>query len=172
MISWQRMIYILSLAVVEATPAALLLVVVAISGAWGLMIFAVLAGALADWLAAAWLPVKRQQPALLGIAFLLALWMIKGQVGGGYSLLSGWDMALGALFSLRNPQSWSAYLLLLIVLYAFRRGTRLLDHDSLSIRKFFARGAVALLLILGISFIGMVRPDEARITVTTIMLLT
>ena len=172
MISWQRMIYILSLAVVEATPAALLLVVVATSGVWGLMIFAVLAGALADWLAAAWLPVKRQQPALLGIAFLLALWMIKGQVGGGYSLLSGWDMAFGALFSLRNPQSWSAYLLLLIVLYAFRRGTRLLDHDSLSIRKFFARGAFALLLILGISFIGMVRPDETRITVTTIMLLT
>ncbi|HEY3228272.1 MAG TPA: DUF4129 domain-containing protein [Roseiflexaceae bacterium] len=172
MISWQRMIYILSLAVVEATPVALLLLVVATSGAWGLMILAVLAGALADWLAAAWLPIKRQQPALLGIALLLALWMIKGQVGGGYGLLSGWDMALGALFSLRNPQSWTAYLLLLIVLYAFRRGTRLLDHDSLSIRKFFARGAVALLLILGISFIGMVRPDEARITLTTVMLLT
>jgi len=172
MISWQRMIYILSLALVEATPAALLLVVVGASGAWGVVIFAVLAGALADWLAATWLPVKRQQPALLGIAFLLALWMIKGQVGGGYGLLSGWDMALGALFSLRNSQSWSAYLLLLIVLYAFRRGTRLLDHDSLSIRKFFARGAVALLLILGISFIGAIRPDEARITLTTIMLLT
>ena len=48
MISWQRTIYYLGLALVEATPAALLLTLAG-ADAWGALIGVVLLGALADW---------------------------------------------------------------------------------------------------------------------------
>jgi uncharacterized protein DUF4129 len=171
MITWQRLLYILCLAVVEATPAALPLVLAGAPGTWGLLIVVVLAGALADWLAAGWLPVERQQPALLGAALLFAAWAIKVVVGGGGGLLSGWDQAFGALFSLTNARGGLAYLTLLICLYAFRRGTRLLDHDSISLRGLFARASVALILILGFVSLATLQPNDARLTLTTIMLL-
>src|SRR5690242_9676193 len=108
MISWQRLIYSLCLAIVEATPAALPLVLVGVPGAWGLVILVVLAGVLADELAANWLAVERQQPVLLGAAFVVAAWAIKIAVGGG--LLSGWGAAFSALFSLTNARGGLAYL--------------------------------------------------------------
>src|SRR5258705_552108 len=48
MLSWQRSIYYLGLALVEATPVALLLTIAG-GDAWGLLIGVVLLGALADW---------------------------------------------------------------------------------------------------------------------------
>jgi hypothetical protein len=171
MTSWQRLIYILCLAVVEATPAALPLVLVGAPGAWGMLIFVVLAGVLADWLAAGWLPVERQRPALLAVGVVLAAWAIKVAVGAGVGLLSGWGAAVGALFSLAGPKSTTAYMTLLISLYAFRRGTRLLDHDSISLRRLFARASVVLLLILGIAGLSSLRPGDIRLTLTTVMLL-
>jgi hypothetical protein len=172
MTSWQRLVYILCLAIVEATPAALLLMLTGATGAWGLLVFVVLVGALADWLAAGWLPVERQRPALLAAGLLLAVWSIKVAVGAGVGLLSGWETALGALFSLAGPTSTIAYLTLLMTLYAFRRGTQLLDHDSISLRRLFARGSVSLLMILGIAALSSLRPNDIRLTLTTMMLLT
>jgi Domain of unknown function (DUF4129) len=172
MTSWQRLIYILCLALVEATPAALPLALAGAPGAWGMLIFIVLAGALADWLAAGWLPVERQRPALLAAGLMLAAWSIKVAVGAGAGLLSGWEAAFGALFSLTSPNGGKAYLTLLIALYAFRRGTRLLDHDSISLRRLFARASVGLLLILGIVGLAVLRPSDVRLTLTTVMLLT
>jgi hypothetical protein len=164
MISWQRSFYILCLAVVEATPAALPLALAGVPGAWGLLVFLVLAGALADWLAAGWLPAARQQPALLGAGLIGAAWAAKVAAGGGAGPLSGW----GALLSF----SGLAYLTLLIALYAFRRGTRLLDHDTISLRRLFARASVGLIIILGIGFIAAGRLDDARVALITAMLLT
>jgi Domain of unknown function (DUF4129) len=172
MASWQRLVYILALAVVEATPAALPLVAFGAHSAWGVLILVVLAGALADWLATGWLKVERQRPALLGAGLLAALWMVKGQAGGGYGLLAGWGTAFSALFSLGGASLGLAYLTLLIALYAFRRGTRLLGHDSISLRRFFARAVVGLILVLTFTAIGTFRENEARITLTTVMLLT
>jgi hypothetical protein len=172
MTSWQRLVYILCLAIVEATPAALLLMLIGATGAWGLLIFVVLAGALADRLASGWLAVERQQPALLATGVFVAAWSIKVAIGAGIGLLSGWGAALGALFSLAGPNSTKAYLTLLIALYVFRRGTRLLDHDSISLRRLFARASVGLLLILGIVALSAMRPNDIRLTLTTVMLLT
>src|SRR5215471_6782511 len=125
MTSWQRLIYIVCLAIIEATPAALPLVLVGAPNAWGMLIFIALAGALADWLAAGWLPVEQQRPALLAVGLVFAAWGIKVAVGAGMGLLSGWSAAFGALFSLTGSKSTTAYLALLIALYVFRRGTRL-----------------------------------------------
>jgi hypothetical protein len=172
MTSWQRLVYILALATVEATPAALPLVLAGGRGAWGLLILVVLAGALADWLVAGWLKVERQRPALLGAGLLVALWLAKVQVGAGYSLLTGWDAVPGALFSLRSTHAGLGYLTLLIALYAFRRGTRLLDHDSISLRSFFARAVFALLAVLGFAALSTLSENQARVTLTTVMLLT
>ena len=152
MISWQRLAYILGMAVVETTPLAVVLLFTGGSGIWLLLLGIVLAGALADWIVQRWLPVERQRPALLVTAFLVALWAIKGQVGGDYGLLSSWDLALGALFSLRGEHSGLAYLLLLATIYTFWRGTRLLGHDKASLRTFFTRATIALMLIIGFGF--------------------
>jgi hypothetical protein len=132
---------------------ALLLIFSGTRGAWGLTAGIVLAGTLADWLVQLWLPVERQRPALLGAALLVVLWAIKGQVGGGFGLLAGWGLALSVLFSPGGERAGLAYMLLLVGLYAFWRGTRLLDHDSVSLRNLFARSAVALMVILGLGFL-------------------
>lgn len=171
MISWQRALYFLGLVVVEATPIALLLLLLGGHGTWALLIGIVLAGTLVDWLAQRWLPVERQRQALLGAALLLALWVIKGQVGGGYGLLAGWGRALGALFGFGDRQVGLAYLLLLITLYAFWRGTRLPDHDSISLRGLFARSSFALIVILGIGFLTFTGANDALVTSATVMVL-
>jgi hypothetical protein len=172
MTSWQRLIYILCLVIVEGTPAALPLVLFSVPGAWGLLVFVVMAAALADWLVAGWLPVERQRPALLAIGLILAAWAIKVAVGAGAGLLSGWGTAFGALFALAGSNSTKAYVTLLIALYTFWRGTRLLDHDSISLRRLFARASVGLLLIVGFSALSSLRPGDIRLTLTTTMLLT
>jgi hypothetical protein len=171
MISWQRLVFMLCLVVVEATPAAMPLVLLGMPGAWALIGFVVLLGALADWLAAIWLPVERQQPALLAIGVALALWAAKVAAGGGGGPFSGWGTLFGAMFSTVGSGGL-AYLTLLISLYMFRRGTRVLDHDSISLRRLFARASVGLLLIMGIGLLGMGQPGDMRITLITVMLLT
>ena len=63
MLSWQRTIYYLGLALVEATPAALLLTLAG-ADAWSMLIGIVLLGALADWIVLRRLPPERQTLAL------------------------------------------------------------------------------------------------------------
>ena len=75
MLSWQRIIYYLGLALVESTPAALLLTSAG-ADAWGVLIGVVLLGALADWIVLRRLPPERQTLALAAGGLLCALWAL------------------------------------------------------------------------------------------------
>jgi hypothetical protein len=171
MISWQRLIFMLCLTVVEATPAAMPLALLGLPGAWLLVALVVLAGALADWLVAIWLPVERQQPALIAVGLATGLWAAKIAADGGFGLVAGWGTLVSALFS-TTGRGGMAYLTFLIGLYMFRRGTHMLEHDSISLRRLFARASVGLLLILSIGLLGATQPNDARVTLITVMLLT
>ncbi len=167
MITWQRLLFILGLAVVEATPAALLLTIAG-GSAWSLLVGLVLVAALAGWLAQGWLTPRQQRPALLLIGTLLALWVVKGQAVGDYSL-SGWDQALNALFSLEHPRNAFAYLTLLCSLYSFWRGSLLPAHDSFTLRQMFGRVAAGLLILLGLG--SLVLSSEAALLAATLQVL-
>src|SRR5215210_3580985 len=149
MMNWQRLIYYLGLALVEATPAALLLTL-ASADAWGVLIGIVLLGALADWIVLRRRPPERQTLALVAGALLSALWVVKGQVVSDYGLLGDWGQALGAIFSASHPRTGIAYLSLLLSLYCFWRGTRLTMHDRVSIHRLFRIIAFSVLIIGGI----------------------
>src|SRR6188508_3650168 len=112
MLSWQRSIYYLGLALVEATPVALLLTIAG-GGAWMLLIGVVLLGALADWIVLRRLPPERQTLALAACGLLCSLWIVKTQVVGDYGLLGDWGQAIGAVFSASHPRAGIGYLSLL-----------------------------------------------------------
>ncbi len=170
MISVQRLSFVLGLAVVETAPLALLVLLSGTGGIWGLLFVIVLVGVVADWAVQVWLPVERQRPALLVVALLLALWVIKARVAGDYGPLTGWDAALGALFSPRGGHPESGYVLLLVTLYCFWRGSRLLGHDRTSLRVFFNRATIALLIIAGFGF-WLASPADAIVSSATMMVL-
>ena len=149
MLSWQRIIYYLGLALVESTPAALLLTIAG-ADAWGVLIGVVLLGALADWIVLRRLPPERQTLALAAGGLLCALWVVKGQVVGDWGLLGDWGQALGAIFSASQRRSGIAYLSLLLSLYCFWRGTRLTMHDRVSIHRLFRTIAFSVLIVGGI----------------------
>ncbi len=153
MLNWQRILFYLGLALVEATPAALLLTVAG-GDAWGLLIGVVLFGALADWIVLRRLPPERQTPALAAGGLLCALWIVKGQVVGDYGLLGDWGQALGAIFSTSHERSGVAYLSLLLSLYCFWRGTRLTMQDRVSVQRVFRVIAFSLLVIIGIGVVS------------------
>jgi hypothetical protein len=148
MITWQRTIYYLGLALVEATPAVLLLTL-ADADAWGVLIGVVLLGALLDWIVLRRLPPERQTLALVASGLVCALWAVKGQVLGDYGPLGDWGQALGTIFS-TGPRSGIAYLSLLLALYCFWRGTRLTLHDRVSIHRLFRAIAFGVLIIGGL----------------------
>src|SRR5215212_4891927 len=149
MITWQRIIFYRGLALVEATPAALLLTIAG-ADAWGVLVGIVLLGTLADWIVLRRLPPQRQNLALAAGGVLSALWVVKGQVVGDYGLLGDWGQALGAIFSASDPRTRIAYLSLLLSLYCFWRGTRLTMHDRVSIHRLFRTIALGVLIIGGI----------------------
>lgn len=148
--SWQRIIYYLSLAVVEATPPALLLTVTG-NATWGSLLAAALAGALADWIVLRRLPPARQGLALAGLGLLTGLWVVKAAAGEA-GPFTGWGTALGQLFTMSDAHAGSAYLSLLVGLYCFWRGTRLTLHDSVSLHRLFRTSTVLLMLIVVLGF--------------------
>lgn len=153
LIPWQRIAYYLGLALVEATPPALLLT---LSGgdAWGALIGVVLAGGLADWIILRRLRPARQGPALALVGLLFALWVVRLQVAPGASPLDGWGAVIDTIFSVRDTRSGVAYLGLLTALYCFWRGTRLTLHDSLSLHRLFRTATIVLIMIIGFGFFG------------------
>src|SRR5215216_1546444 len=153
MLSWQRIIYYPGLALVEATPVALLLTIAG-SDVWGVLIGVVLLGALADWIVLRRLLPERQTLALAAGGLLCALWVVKAQVVGDYGLLGDWGQALGAIFSTSHPRSAIAYLSLPASLYCFWRGTRLTMHDRVTVQRVFRMIAFSLLLIVGFGLFG------------------
>lgn len=169
--SWQRIVYVITLAVVEATPAALPLMLAGGRAAWLSMVVLVLLGALADWFVAGWLAESRQRWALLGIGAAAALWLVKVQLGLGVGLLAGWGGALGTLFSLSDENAGLAYWAGLLGLYGFWRGTRLLAHDTVSLRQQFSRSVFGLMVVLGLSAMGMFAGATGRISATTMLLM-
>jgi hypothetical protein len=166
MLSWQRIIYYLGLALVEATPPALLLTFAG-GDAWGLLIGVVLLGALADWIVLRRLPPERQPLGLAGIALLCALWLVKAQIAGDYGPLGDWGQALGAIFSVSHPRAGMAYLSLLAALYCFWRGTRLTMHDRVSVQRVFRTIAISLLAIVGIGLLGVRLTGASAVAAST-----
>jgi hypothetical protein len=152
-IGWQRLAYYFGLAVVEATPPALL-ITLAGGNAWAALVVAVGAGALADWIMLRRLPPARQGPALVVAGLLVAWWVVRWLVAGEAGIFGGWGAAIDALFSLSGGQSSRAYLGLLTALYCFWRGTRLTLHDTISLHRLFRGSTVVIMLILGFGFLG------------------
>jgi len=150
MISGYRILFYLGLAVIEATPWALLLTAVGVD-VWGLLVLVVLAGALADWIILRRLRPAYQRPALAAIGLLFALWVVKGQVAG-FSPLAGWSEALAALTDLAARRSIAIYLCLLLGLYCFWRGTRLTQHDSVTLHRLFRISMLLLIVIVFFRF--------------------
>lgn len=141
MISWQRMIFLGSVAVIEAAPAALL-ITFAGGNAWALLIGVALLAALITRLLEQRVSAAAQRLALLVSAFALGVWAMKGASGAGYGLFSGWA-TLFATFG-----SGSAFVTLLGVAYTFWRGTMLLDHDQGTITRLFGRSLFVLVVLI------------------------
>jgi len=150
MISWYRILFYLGLAVVEATPSALLLTVAG-ADAWGALVLVVLAGVLADWIILRRLRPAYHKPALAAIGIVFALWVVKGQVAN-LGPLVGWDRALAALSDLEARQSIAVYLSMLLGLYCFWRGTRLTQHDSVTLHRLFRISMLVLIVVVFIRF--------------------
>ena len=140
--SLPRILFLLSAAVVETTLPALV-VTIAGDNTWVLLFAVVFVGALTSRLAERYLPLPVQRLALLALALLIGLWMMKNAAGGGYSPISGWA-------ALRAGGESAAYATLLATLYSFWRGTFLLDHDHVTLGRLFSRLVVALIIIIGI----------------------
>jgi hypothetical protein len=170
MITWQRIVYYMGLALIEATPPALLLTLAG-GNVWGLLIGVALVGALADWILLRRLPPHRQPLALGGVGLLCALWLAKVQVVGDYGLLGDWGQALAALFSISHPRAGIAYLSLLTALYCFWRGTRITLQDGASIHRVFRAVSVSLLLIVGLGLFGAGRTDPIMRSASTQVLI-
>ncbi|HWQ14252.1 MAG TPA: hypothetical protein VNL77_15745, partial [Roseiflexaceae bacterium] len=145
--------YLLFLAAAETLPAILVLTLFGMGDAWPPLLAVALAGAGADWLAGRALAPRTQRYVLLAAGTLLALWAAKGLAGGGYSPLGGWAET-AALVRLDHPANGRAYLGLLGVLYVFWRGTNLAAHDSYTLRAWFTRTAVALLVGVAVGVAG------------------
>ena len=150
MISLYRMLYYIGLVVIEATPSALLLTIVGVD-AWGALMLVVIAGIVADWVVLRRLPPAYQRPALAVAGMLAALWLVKVQVDGA-SPLAGWGAAFDALGDLAAHQSIAVYLCLLVGLYCFWRGTRLTQHDSVTLHWLFRLSIVWLIVVIFVRF--------------------
>jgi hypothetical protein len=153
MLSWQRAAFFLGAALVEATPLALL---ISLTGgmAWGALVAAVLAGALADWLVLRRLPPGRQGIGVVALGLLVAWWVVRGLVAPGAGPLEGWGQALVSTVALSDGRVVQAYFGLLAGLYCFWRGTRLTLHDTYTLHRLFRFASAALLLIVGLGFVG------------------
>lgn len=164
MVTLQRALYYLCLAVGEAAPPALLLV---LSGGAGLapMLAVVVAGVAADLALNRWVPVERQRIATAGIGVAGALWAVKVQSGGGYGLLAGWDRAVAALLSFGAAGTFLPYLTLLCAMYVFWRGSSLLEREGGELRQHFSRGLVAMFVMIALgAMIGTLRDAGGRAT--------
>lgn len=125
----------LVIAALETTVVSLPLTALA-AGAppWPLLFAAVALGWLADQVALR-LPAHLERPALLAGAALAATTLIGGALGVGPA---------GVLVALLpgGPALLAAYVLLLLALFLFWRGTRIDTRDSAAVGALFGRGAV------------------------------
>jgi hypothetical protein len=135
--------FILVVAALEVTAVSLpLTALTSLRAPWPLLLLAVALGWLTET-ATGRAPAASQRPLLLLGAALSALLLPALLLGGPLAALSA--LRPGAAGFLR------AYALLLLGLYLFWRGSRLIEHDGLSVATLFGRGvfAAVLSLILG-----------------------
>jgi hypothetical protein len=103
-----------------------------------------------DWAILRWAP-NRQKPATFVIGSVLALWLAKGQIGGGYGL-GNWN-TLTDLFAF-SGRAGLAYVAMLTALYAFWRGLRVTEHDGVSLRNLFGRTCAVIIVMIGFAALG------------------
>lgn len=145
-ITWQQILFYGSLAVVEASPAALI-ATMAGSNVWlALVALAALAGAASHY-SEPWLPERVHQAALLAVGTLLAagVFALAAQASQRAEFISG-----------------GAYLALLGALYTFWRGTRMGDQDSLTITRTFRTSMGVLVAVLAGGSL-LLSPDQAMV---------
>lgn len=139
---WQRILFLVSLAIVEVAPAALL-VTLAGGNVWLLLFGVALIGALVGRLSERLLPEHADRPATLAIGLLLGVVSFAAVSGAGLNVV-------GAL----AQASSFAYLTLLATVYVFWRGTRLAEHDSVTVGRFFNRAMIVIFVILMLGALG------------------
>ncbi len=145
---WQRLIYIICLAFLEATPVALLLTLVT-NTAWLPVFLVVMFGVLVNWSTSRWLPETQHKYILIGTAPLAAFWLVNSQINSGYGLFSGWLVTFTSLIDIQSPRFGLVYFVFLVSLYAFWRGLRVLNHDSISLQRLFVRTMILIIAIVG-----------------------
>ena len=126
MLSWQRILLVLALAMFETAPAALV-VTIAGGDAWLFLIIIALGGILAARLTERYLPERIERVVLLALALPLSIWAALTTGIGG-----------------------TGYVVLLATLYSFWRGTLLAEHDRVTIARVFGRIVVAMIIIIGL----------------------
>jgi hypothetical protein len=160
-----RLLFILVLAALEATVVSLPLTALT-TGAppWPLLFAAVALGWLADRVAVR-LPERFERAALLGGALVAAEVLVGGAMGLGPLA------ALAELFG--GARALQAYVLLLLALYLYWRGTRIDTGDGAAVGALFGRGAVVAVaaMVLG-SIAGTGLPLGSTPVVAQIMALT
>jgi Domain of unknown function (DUF4129) len=141
-------LFLLLLAALEATLLSLAATIIGLGPGWPTLFAVALLGRLADWLANR-LPSQLERPALGGGA-LVAVWLALSVAtsGGLLALLPG------------SPELGSAYLLTLITLYLFWRGTQLAAADASSVLSLFGRGGFFLIVMLMLAPLGGSGPER------------
>ena len=141
-------LFLILLAAFEATLVSLGATVVGLGPGWPTLFAVTLLGRLADWLTDR-LPAQLERPALGGGA-LIAVWLAlgTGTSSGLLALLPG------------NNELGLAYLLSLLALYLYWRGTQLAASDSSSVLALFGRGGLFLIVMLLFAPLG--GSDPAR----------
>jgi len=125
---------------------------------------ALLAGTAAAVLTGRWETTRR--PRLPGVLVLMGvdLLLVKGGLGGGYSLAGGWDVLIGALQGHSSAGFGATYLALLLALGTSWRGTRLLVPTvPAEVQQRFKRGLLVLVALLaGAALVPVADPGRAR----------
>lgn len=166
--SWQRAVFLLALAVVEATPVVVLLTVLG-TPMWPLLISVVLLGALSDWAILRWQPDKQQM--LLPIAaILIALGVSKTIISGQIGPFSGWGSLVG-LFLLTGTNAYAGYVGLVGSLYAFWRGLNLRNQSVHTTRDIFLRNTAVIVAIAMLSLVtGRVALSQASMATAEVVI--
>lgn len=165
--SWQRYVHILLIGLIEAIPPSIVLIIFGSSNPLIAILLIVLLSCLIQTQIDRFIPATQQRIASIILGLVAAAWLAKIQVGAGYNPLSGWSRGFSQLF---DSESGVGYLSFLAGLYASYRGTNLLNHDSYSLRAFFQRCLITLMLLIGVTSLLQIT-DFSELPVLTVLLL-
>ncbi len=144
--STRRLLTFVGLALLEATPPALLLTLWGVQAAWGVLVVVVFSAGVCDWLIRRILPERQQRPAVALAALILA-------VSAARLVLPNNDL-LAALFEPAFAHNLIGYSSLLAGLYATWRGVRMHAFETIGQRELFSRTMAMTLFALLIGGAG------------------